>query len=314
MVAAEEVGEALRGSPRAAPRCAAARCGPGGWSRPGCACGGRRPSRCPGRPAPGRRAGRCAPGSRRRRGRRRRAAGAAARSRRRCRGRTRATSPGPWLIGANVRTVPPPVDISTTRTGADGPIALAIGTTVSWRFAGSRRTAPEASSPSASAVSAAQPSATVAARIERRSGSAHLRPTRSPGRSAGGTVAAPATPGTTSPAGRDPDEEGHAGVEAAQHLGVGGVDLRAAAGVQPGQRADRVRPAAGGRAPVDVLHRTPLAAHRVGEHRQPDVDHRDLVGQDDRGQGGAHRAPPEGSGRATAWPAAAASSASSAVS
>ena len=89
VVAAEEVGEAAGGSPRAAPRCAGARCGPGGWSRPGCACGGRRPSRCPGPPAPGCRAVRCAPGSRRRRGRRRRAAGAAGRSRRRCRGRTR---------------------------------------------------------------------------------------------------------------------------------------------------------------------------------------------------------------------------------
>ena len=36
-----------------------------------------------------------------------------------------ATSPGPWLTGAKARV--PPSSLSTTRTGADGPIAVAIG-------------------------------------------------------------------------------------------------------------------------------------------------------------------------------------------
>ena len=65
----------------------------------------------------------------------------------------------------------PPAWLSTTRTGIDGPSAVAIGTTVACGLAGSSSTLPVRSSVSASATSAAQPSATVAARIERRSGS-----------------------------------------------------------------------------------------------------------------------------------------------
>ena len=53
----------------------------------------------------------------------------------------------------------------------DGPSAVAIGTTVACWLAGSSGTLPVRSRVSASATSAAQPSATVAARIERRSGS-----------------------------------------------------------------------------------------------------------------------------------------------
>ena len=42
-----------------------------------------------------------------------------------------AVSPGPWLIGAKARV--PPSRLSTANTGADGPMALAIGITVSYR-------------------------------------------------------------------------------------------------------------------------------------------------------------------------------------
>ncbi len=108
-----------------------------------------------------------------------------------------ATSPGPWLIGANARNGPDPSSgvVSTTSTGADGPIALAMGTTMSWWFAGSRRTSPAARSRSASPVSAAQPSATAAARIERRSGShTSSQPIAGPQCSS----IRPPTPGTTS--------------------------------------------------------------------------------------------------------------------
>ena len=65
----------------------------------------------------------------------------------------------------------PPVALSATHSGIDGPRAVAIGTTTPWSFAESMRIEPEASIVSASATVSAQPSATVAARIERRSGS-----------------------------------------------------------------------------------------------------------------------------------------------
>ena len=66
----------------------------------------------------------------------------------------------------------PPSRLSTTNTGADGPIALAIGIdrVVLGRPARSL-TVPSASIRSACSTDSAHPSATVAARIERRSGS-----------------------------------------------------------------------------------------------------------------------------------------------
>ena len=39
-------------------------------------------------------------------------------------------SPGPWLIGEKARV--PPAMLSTTWSGDDGPIAVAIGTTTRW--------------------------------------------------------------------------------------------------------------------------------------------------------------------------------------
>ncbi len=80
-----------------------------------------------------------------------------------------ATSPGPWLTGANA--VVPASRLVTTSIGWDGPMALAIGTTAACSLAAASVIPPPRSSWSAAATSPAQPSATTAARIERRSGS-----------------------------------------------------------------------------------------------------------------------------------------------
>ncbi len=77
-----------------------------------------------------------------------------------------ATSPGPWLMGEKARVPPSPAAISTTNTGADGPMAVAMGTTVEWWLAGSRSTPP-----SAALSDRSHPSARTAARTDRRSGS-----------------------------------------------------------------------------------------------------------------------------------------------
>ena len=79
------------------------------------------------------------------------------------------TSPGPWLTAEKARVAPS--RFSTIHTQADGPMADAMGTTVSWWLAGSSATSPFSTRAPASSGSAAQPSAITAARIERRSGS-----------------------------------------------------------------------------------------------------------------------------------------------
>ena len=65
----------------------------------------------------------------------------------------------------------PPCATATTYTGADGPMALAMGTTVRCSFAASSLISPACSIRSAASRSGAQSSATTAARTERRSGS-----------------------------------------------------------------------------------------------------------------------------------------------
>lgn len=80
-----------------------------------------------------------------------------------------AVRPGPWLIPENAWR--PEAGSSTTRTGAEGPRVVAIGTTVSWWFAGSRVTPPPSTNRCASSGLEAQPSATTVARTDRRSGS-----------------------------------------------------------------------------------------------------------------------------------------------
>ena len=77
-------------------------------------------------------------------------------------------SPGPWFSGANAVTEP---WSAATHTGWDGPSAVTMGTTRSWLLAASRATSPRPSIRSASSRVAAQPSATTAARMDRRSGS-----------------------------------------------------------------------------------------------------------------------------------------------
>ncbi len=194
-----------------------------------------------------------------------------------------ATSPGPWLMGENDRV--PPASISTTNTGADGPMAVAMGTTVEWWLAGSR---------SMWSVSSPQPSAVTAARTELRNGSPmssqamagpQWRIVRSP------------IPGTTSPAACDPHQHGHARVEAADDLGVGLVDGGPVAPVEPGQGGHQVEVAAGGDAPVDVGHGPALVADGVGEQGQAEVDDRHLRRQLDR-----RRRRRRQSGRVTASP------------
>ena len=65
----------------------------------------------------------------------------------------------------------PPASTDTTYTGAPGPMALAMGTTVECSLAASSRISSAFSMRSAVSRSGAQPSATTAARTERWSGS-----------------------------------------------------------------------------------------------------------------------------------------------
>ena len=112
-----------------------------------------------------------------------------------------ATSPEPCPSGAKARV--PPAAFSTTHTGVRGPITVAIGTTTSDSFAGDSVTSPAASSRSAAATSGAQPSATTAARIDRRSGSqASSSSSDGPACSSTRSPTPVASAGTTSAAGR----------------------------------------------------------------------------------------------------------------
>ena len=195
--------------------------------------------------------------------------------------------------------------LSTTNTGADGPMALAIGTTVSCWLAGSsrdlavgqqrvglrdgRRPIPRPRWPPAS------------------SGAAGRR--RRPSRSAGPQCSSirPDSPGTTSPAGADPHQQRHA-------LCPGGAPprrwpRRSPAARRPVEslagRATRSRSPSGRDPPVDVLHRAALVADRLGEQRQADVDHRYVVGQrDGRSLACSLMSPPRV--RRCVWPARAA--------
>ena len=65
----------------------------------------------------------------------------------------------------------PPASTETTYTGALGPMALAMGTTVECSLAALSRISPAFNIRSAASRSGAHSSATTAARIERRSGS-----------------------------------------------------------------------------------------------------------------------------------------------
>ena len=105
---------------------------------------------------------------------------------------------------------------------------------------------------------------------------ADLVPARSRDRSAAAVRSD--RPGTSVPAGRDVDEQRHALVEPAHHLGVGRVDRPATrAPYSRSSAADQLRVAAGRDPPVHLLDRHALLAHRVGEQRQPDVHDRDLA-------------------------------------
>jgi hypothetical protein len=80
-------------------------------------------------------------------------------------------------------------------------------------------------------------------------------------------------------------DRGHRGqlrdalVEPADDLGVRLVDRGAGVCIELGEGRDGVRVTAGGDAPIHVFDGPALRAYRVGEHRQADVDDRDLVRQ-----------------------------------
>ena len=113
------------------------------------------------------------------------------------------TSPGPWLMAEKARV--PPSRFSTIHTHADGPMADAMGTTVSWWLAGRSVTSPFSTRAPASSGSPAHPSAITAARIERRSGShTSAQPIGGPQ----WRIVRSAKPGTTSAAGARPTSSG----------------------------------------------------------------------------------------------------------
>ena len=154
-------------------------------------------------------------------GRRRRAGTPAARPRAGVSRPNQATSPGPWPSGAYAGCRPP--RCRPTSTGVAGRSRSPSGRRRPCSLAGSQPHARR--TPAArrrSSTSAAQPSATTAARIDRRSGShtsAQLDRRAAVQQRPAGTM-----PGTTSRGRAHVDQQRHAGVEPAQHLGVGRVD------------------------------------------------------------------------------------------
>ncbi len=119
----------------------------------------------------------------------------------------------------------PPWGLSTTKTGIDGPTALAMGTTAWWRLAGSSSTSPAASSASAASGESAHPSAMTAARTERRSGS-HTRSQEMRGPQ--WMIVRSPIPGTTAPA-----------VWMATSIGVPWSSRRATSALAASMAADR---------------------------------------------------------------------------
>ena len=263
----------------AGPPAAEAGCGSAGWSCPGSACARRRRS---GRPARRARRGRSGPdafrtsrsigpATSRRNFNRSMAAGVSRPN--------QAVSPGPWLIGAKARV--PAVRGCRPRTPApSGPIALAIGTTVSCRYAGSSRTSPSASSRSAPLDVLGPPLG---------NGGRPHRPTQRVARPRAqldrGTAVQQHPVGHARHEGRRPGRRR----PAAAHPGRGGAPLRRSPRRWPATAAPYSCSRASTRSgspvrrdpPVHLLDRDGLIAHRVGEQRQADVDDRYLVRQHD---------------------------------
>ena len=170
-----------------------------------------------------------------------------------------ATSPGPWFSGANAR-VPPSrvVDHPHRRGRADARGHRHHRAVLVGRL--QPAPSPSASNRSAPSTSPAQPSATIAARIERRSGSQTSVDVDRRVRSA----AAPAGrrgPGTTSRGRLHTDEHRHAACRAAGRPRRWPVDDMSAAARS--SRRERRRPvgvAAGRDTPVHLHDRAPLLA------------------------------------------------------
>ena len=186
----------------------------------------------------------------------------------------------PWPLVDGAEGPVPPAWFSTTRTGADGPSAVAIGTTVAWWLAGSSRTCRSRSRRPASATSAAQPSA------DRRG------PHRAPQRVAHVRATAMAGPQCSSvrsaEAGHNVAGRGRLRPAAGHRCRAGGAPRRwprrSGAPDRRGawsESGDQLRVAAGRDPPVDVWSTgRPCGGHRIGKEGQADVDHGDVVGKD----------------------------------
>ena len=150
-------------------------------------------------------------------------------------------------------------------SGAPGPIAVAIGTTMWWWLAGSSADLPageqsvrstDVGRPAFGHDGGAHRAAQRVAHVGPGDGGPQCRSVRPP------------MPGTTSAAVRDAGEQRHPGVEAAEDLGVRGVDLVGAAAVKCGQGSDT----SGHRrraAPVHLHHRSSLAATASANSGRP---------------------------------------------
>ena len=157
-------------------------------------------------------------------------------------------------------------------------MAVAIGTTTSCWYAGSRRTVP-AVSRTVGLLHVVRPSLCHSRRTHRPTKRVtYLRPSN--GRAAveehlAGQVRHQGLPCP------DVDQHGYALVEPVHHLGVGPVDRVRALAVQPLQGVDRGHVAVCRDPPVHVLDGDGLVPDGVGEQRQTDVHNRHLGRQHD---------------------------------